>query len=76
MPRPLFPGLDSKEEQVQQQEISSFALAQAEQLEQWQRWLWHSEFHADFELMQSIDQNFWQVMDDPAPLCQSFTSVA
>ncbi|RFS29010.1 exonuclease V subunit gamma [Acinetobacter sp. SWAC5] len=66
MPRPLFPGLDSKEEQVQQQQISSFALAQAEQLEQWQRWLWHSEFHADFELMQSIDQNFWQVMDDPA----------
>lgn len=65
MPRPLFPGLDSKEEQEQQAQISSFAKAQAEQLEQWQRWLWHSEFHEDFALMQSIDHDFWETLDDP-----------
>ena len=60
-----FPGLDSKEALQQQTQVSDFAKAQATQLEQWQRWLWHKEFHADFELMQSIDDDFWQILDNP-----------
>lgn len=60
-----FPGLDSKEQLAQQRQASDFAKDQAEQLERWQRWLWHREFHADFELMQGIDDDFWALMDDP-----------
>lgn len=60
-----FPGLDSKEQLAQRREVSDFAKDQAEKLEQWQRWLWHGEFHADFALMQSIDQDFWEIMDHP-----------
>ena len=61
-----FPGLDSREELQQQKQAFGFAKAQAQQLEQWQRWLWHSEFHADFELMQGIDADFWAILDNPA----------
>ncbi|WP_089605325.1 exodeoxyribonuclease V subunit gamma [Acinetobacter piscicola] len=47
------------------QQISAFTLNQAQQLERWQRWLWQHTFHEDFVEMQSIDADFWQVMDDP-----------
>ena len=60
-----FPGLDLKEQLAQQRQVSDFAKDQAEKLEQWQRWLWHREFHADFELMQGIDDDFWAIMDHP-----------
>lgn len=47
------------------QQVSAFTLNQAQQLERWQRWLWQHTFHEDFIEMQSIDADFWQVMDDP-----------
>ena len=47
-------------------EVSAFSLQQAEQLEAWQRWLWQESFAADFAEVQTIDTDFWQVMDDPA----------
>jgi len=47
------------------QQVSAFNLNQAQQLERWQRWLWQHTFHEDFIEMQSIDADFWQVMDDP-----------
>lgn len=47
------------------QQISAFTFNQAQQLERWQRWLWQHTFHEDFTEMQSIDADFWQVMDDP-----------
>ena len=46
------------------QQVSEFNLTQAQQLEAWQRWLWQETFHADFIEMQSIDDDFWQIMDD------------
>lgn len=62
---PLFPGLDSQEEQAQHQAMSEFTKAQALNLETWQRWLWKNEFHADFELMQGIDDDFWALIENP-----------
>ena len=47
------------------QQISAFTFNQTQQLERWQRWLWQHTFHEDFAEMQSIDADFWQVMDDP-----------
>jgi exodeoxyribonuclease V gamma subunit len=46
------------------QQISAFTLNQAQELETWQRWLWQHTFHEDFIEMQSIDHDFWQIMDD------------
>ena len=43
---------------------SSFKFAQAQQLESWQRWLWLHTFHEDFMEMQSIDHDFWSVLED------------
>ena len=45
-------------------EISAFNLEQAQNLECWQRWLWQHTFHDDYVEMQSIDRDFWEVMDD------------
>ena len=45
-------------------EISAFTLSQAEELESWQRWLWQHTFHDDFIDMQSIDADFWAILDD------------
>lgn len=44
---------------------ASFQYAQAQELEAWQRYLWQETFQDDFALMQSIDVDFWQIMDDP-----------
>lgn len=46
------------------QQISAFTLNQAQELENWQRWLWQHTFHDDFIEMQSIDADFWRVMED------------
>ncbi|MCX5467651.1 exodeoxyribonuclease V subunit gamma [Acinetobacter nematophilus] len=46
------------------QQISAFTLNQAQELENWQRWLWQHTFHDDFIEMQSIDADFWRVLDD------------
>lgn len=46
------------------QQISAFTLNQAQELENWQRWLWQHTFHNDFIEIQSIDADFWHVMDD------------
>ena len=46
------------------QAISAFTLNQAQELESWQRWLWQQTFHDDFVEMQSIDDDFWQILDD------------
>ncbi|OTG84908.1 exodeoxyribonuclease V subunit gamma [Acinetobacter sp. ANC 4648] len=45
-------------------EVSAFNLNQAQELESWQRWLWQHTFHDDYVEMQSIDADFWQIMDD------------
>ncbi|WOE41922.1 exodeoxyribonuclease V subunit gamma [Acinetobacter chinensis] len=45
-------------------EVSAFTFSQAQQLEEWQRWLWQHTFHEDFVEMQSIDADFWQIMDN------------
>ena len=47
------------------QQVSAFSLNQTQQLEAWQRWLWQNYFHADFVEMQSIDADFWRVLDNP-----------
>ncbi|NNP68241.1 exodeoxyribonuclease V subunit gamma [Acinetobacter sp. Ac_5812] len=46
------------------QQTSAFSLQQAEQLEAWQRWLWQNYFHDDFVEIQSIDADFWQLLDN------------
>lgn len=46
-------------------EVSAFSLKQAQDLEAWQRWLWQHSFADDFVEMQSIDTDFWKIMDDP-----------
>ena len=46
------------------QQTSAFSLQQTEQLEAWQRWLWQNYFHDDFVEIQSIDANFWQLLDN------------
>ena len=50
-------------QQNKEQDIS-FKFNQAQELEQWQRWLWQHTFHEDFIEMQSIDLEFWKIMDD------------
>ncbi|WP_087543018.1 exodeoxyribonuclease V subunit gamma [Acinetobacter sp. WCHA29] len=46
------------------QQTSAFSLQQTEQLEAWQRWLWQNYFHDDFVEIQSIDADFWQLLDN------------
>jgi exodeoxyribonuclease V gamma subunit len=46
------------------QQISAFTLNQAQELESWQRWLWQHTLHDDFIEMQSIDTDFWHIMED------------
>ncbi|ENX62114.1 MULTISPECIES: exodeoxyribonuclease V subunit gamma [Acinetobacter] len=46
------------------QPTSAFSLQQTEQLEAWQRWLWQNYFHDDFVEIQSIDADFWQLLDN------------
>lgn len=46
--------------QQRDQQISGFQLQQAQELEGWQRWLWHAHFHQDFLDMVHIDELFWQ----------------
>lgn len=43
----------------------AFKFTQAQELEAWQRWLWQHTFHEDFMDMQTIDDEFWQILDDP-----------
>ena len=45
-------------------QTSVFSLQQTEQLEAWQRWLWQNYFHDDFVEIQSIDADFWQLLDN------------
>ena len=47
------------------QQTSAFSLDQTEKLEAWQRWLWQNYFHDDFVEMQSIDADFWHILDQP-----------
>ncbi|WP_447506900.1 exodeoxyribonuclease V subunit gamma [Acinetobacter oleivorans] len=47
------------------EEVTTFALHQTEELERWQRWLWQQHFHDDFVQMQQIDALFWQELDHP-----------
>ncbi len=56
-------------------EISEFSLNQARELEAWQRWLWQEVFHHDFQEMQQIDQQFWQVLADPATQKQALKNL-
>ena len=44
---------------------ASFKFTQAQQFEQWQRWLWLHTFQDDFVEMQSIDQDFWSQLEHP-----------
>lgn len=53
------------------QQISDFQLQQAEQLEQWQRWLWQQGFEQDFADIQEIDQDFWRILEDESKLKQA-----
>ncbi len=46
-------------------ETSDFTKAQAKDLQLWQAWLWREIFHEDFQLIQTIDQQFWQTLGSP-----------
>ena len=50
---------------ITDQQTSAFSLDQTEKLEAWQRWLWQNYFHDDFVEMQSIDADFWHILDQP-----------
>lgn len=45
--------------------LKSFEIDQAKKLEAWQRWLWLEIFHKDFEEMVSIDEMFWDALQNP-----------
>ncbi|MEB3766999.1 exodeoxyribonuclease V subunit gamma [Acinetobacter sp. MD2] len=45
--------------------VSEEKLLQLQQLEAWQRWLWLEVFNTDFIEMQQVDQDFWEILDDP-----------
>lgn len=57
------------------QQISAFTLNQTQQLEAWQRWLWHNYFHADFLEMQSIDADFWKLLDNEQTRSQALAQL-
>ncbi len=57
------------------QQISTFQLEQAEQLEQWQRWLWQQGFQQDFLEIEQIDQEFWRVLSDETQVKQALAQL-
>ncbi|MEB6676829.1 exodeoxyribonuclease V subunit gamma [Acinetobacter haemolyticus] len=57
------------------QQISAFSLQQTQQLEAWQRWLWQNHFHDDFVEMQSIDADFWQILDNDQTRAQALAQL-
>ncbi|WP_277560563.1 exodeoxyribonuclease V subunit gamma [Acinetobacter beijerinckii] len=57
------------------QQTSAFSLQQTEQLEAWQRWLWQNHFHDDFVEMQSIDADFWQILDNEQTRTQALAQL-
>lgn len=54
-----------EDERLAAEKIAEFTQVQAEELEQWQRWLWLNIFHQDFQEMQRIDALFWQALGEP-----------
>lgn len=46
-----------------QPEVRDQAVAQAQQLEAWQRYIWQAQFAEDFAEMQNIDREFWQAIE-------------
>lgn len=54
-----------KIEHEHEQHAFDFKKQQSLELEAWQRWLWKEIFHQDFEAMQQIDQDFWQLLNHP-----------
>lgn len=46
-----------------QPEVKDQLIAQASQLEEWQRFIWHAQFAEDFAEMQNIDREFWQIIE-------------
>lgn len=52
-----------KEILVSQPEVKAHAIEQAQQLEQWQRFIWYAQFAEDFAEMQNIDRVFWQTIE-------------
>ena len=58
-------SFDTEEEKQSALALAAFTQEQAEELEQWQSWLWSHIFHADFENMQEIDRQFWQALGTP-----------
>lgn len=40
-------------------------LAQAKQLEAWQRWIWVNAFASDYEKITAVDQQFWATLENP-----------
>lgn len=48
-----------------EEDIADFELAQAQELEQWQAWLWKEVFHQDFQKIETIDARFWADLDHP-----------
>ena len=46
-------------------DIPPFQLAQAQELEQWQAWLWQDVFHQDFQKVEKIDRRFWADLTHP-----------
>lgn len=57
------------------QNISEFDLAQAYELEAWQRWLWQAVFAEDFKQVQKIDALFWQQLDHPETRAQALKAL-
>ncbi|MCH7335464.1 exodeoxyribonuclease V subunit gamma [Acinetobacter sp. NIPH 2699] len=57
------------------QQTSAFTLNQTQQLEAWQRWLWQNYFHADFLEMQSIDADFWKILDNDQTRSQALAKL-
>lgn len=52
-----------KEILASQPEMKDHAIAQAQQLEEWQRFIWYAQFAEDFAEMQNIDREFWQTIE-------------
>lgn len=40
-------------------------LAQAKQLEAWQRWIWVNVFASDFKKITAVDEQFWATLENP-----------
>ncbi|OUY08885.1 hypothetical protein CAP51_04525 [Acinetobacter populi] len=51
-----------KEIQQSQPHVVEHAIAQAQSLEAWQRFIWKNEFAKDFADMQKIDTDFWDAL--------------